>query len=308
MFISSPFLSIENQKDYTVASVLDIDTLSVFFSNPAKYILENRLEVFFKQNPSPADETENFQLDGLEAYGVGSDLVRNCLSGKDYAELFPFYRATGQLPHGSAGKVTYSELSVDARFFADTVDRRQKGRLPKRLDIDLNISDIKLSGTLDGIYDDLRVAFIYAKHKAKYVLQSWVYHLVFCALSGRESVFLCKDAVIKFNYVENSLDILKELIVIYKKGTTTPLCFFPESSFEYASKRLKQGKTEQSALDAAQTRWAGNDYIKGESENPYYKRCFGGLTLRDPPLADEFKILAEQIFAPVFLHCNKNIQ
>ncbi len=177
--------------------------------------------------------------------------------------------------------------------------------LPDQLHIDLSVSDIKLSGILDGIYDDLRIDFRYAKHNAKHVLRSWVYHLAFCALTGSQSIFLCKDAVIRFDYVENSLNILKELIHVYKKGMTRPLCFFPESSFEYASKRLGQGKSEQSALDSAQTRWAGNDYIKGESENPYYKRCFGEFALHETPLAEEFKMLAEKIFGPVFFDCYK---
>ena len=307
VFISTHLPPMEKKEDITGSALLNIDMLSVFFSNPAKYILENRLEIFFKERSMSAEDIENFQIDSLDTYFIGSHLIENRLSGNDNAEFFSVYKAMGQLPHGSAGNVAYHKLNVDAGFFADTINRCRNDRTPGELQIDSDVLSIRLSGILDGIYDDMRIDFNYAKKKPKYVLNSWIKHLVFCALTGGKSFLVCKDSVLEFGYVENSIAVLKDLINIYKQGMEMPLCFFPESSFEYAHRRLVQNKSDQSALVFAQKRWIGNDYIKGESENPYYRLCFGQSSWHETPLSKEFKILAEKIFAPVFLHCKEQI-
>lgn len=307
-FITTGFPSVrQKEADIDSETLLDIEQLSVFFKNPAKYILENRLGIFFREKTLSTDDTENFQINSLENYLMGSDMVKDRIFGNEEGDLFTVYKAMGKLPHGSAGSVSYRKMKVDASFFADTVKRFCDGRKEKKLDINLDVHGITLSGSMNGIYGDERIDFSYAKKKAKDILKAWIYHVLFCALRGKKSFFIFKDKVLEFGRVENSVAVLEDLINLYEQGMRMPLCFFPESSFEYAFNLLVKNRSEQNSLRLAQKRWEGNVYINGESEDPYYRRCFGELSLLEEPLVKEFKIISEKIFSPVFSHCKEHI-
>ncbi len=48
--------------------------------------------------------------------------------------------------------------------------------------------------------------------------------------------------------LDNSMDILKDLLAIYIKGQNELIRFFPESSYEYASSMLKYGSSEKALI------------------------------------------------------------
>jgi len=106
---------------------------------------------------------------------------------------------------------------------------------------------------------------------------------------------LCKDAAWEFAPVSNPAHILNSLLKLFWEGISEPLHFFPESSFEYARRVLLRHQTKPEALNAAKNKWTGNDFARGESEDPYSERCFG----KTDPLDDEFEKVSEQVFAPL---------
>ncbi|MBW1727814.1 MAG: hypothetical protein JRJ62_09575 [Deltaproteobacteria bacterium] len=67
--------------------------------------------------------------------------------------------------------------------------------------------------------------------------------------------------------------MLKDLLNLFWKGMSEPLHFFPESSFEYARKLLLKNQTLSSALNSAKNKWTGNDFARGESQDPYFERA-----------------------------------
>ena len=56
--------------------------------------------------------------------------------------------------------------------------------------------------------------------------------------------------------------------------------------------------SHEEALRKAYGIWAGNERIKGECEDAYYKVCFGDTD----PLDAEFGRIAEEIFFPLAAH------
>ena len=94
------------------------------------------------------------------------------------------------------------------------------------------------------------------------------------------------------------MEILNTLLERFWKGMAEPLHFFPESSFEYARRLLLKHHSKSDALNAAKNKWTGNDFVRGESQDPYLERCFG----TSDPLDDEFEKISEQVFAPLLDH------
>ena len=95
--------------------------------------------------------------------------------------------------------------------------------------------------------------------------------------------------------MENSEEILENLLEKYWAGLKMPLHFFPRSSWEYAYLFLEKDTPPERALQRAHTIWRGNDYLQGECEDAYYRLCFRNTD----PLDAEFQESAEEIFGPL---------
>ncbi len=285
---------------------LDIDTLCAFIGNPAKFFLEKRLGIYLTETDAVAEEKENFSLSGLDKYILGQDLVSSRLSGTTLKDCLKVQRAGGRLPHGNVGELVYNEMSVDAEIFVRKIKDRTKNEPLKALKVDLEISGFHLTGRISGIYEDALIRSSYTSLKPKYILNTWIYHLVLCTLvEGKypgSSLLLCKDSVNEFERVSNSTDIIEYLLSLYWQGMSAPLPFFPESSFEYAKRVLIKNQAESVALQAAQQKWLGNDFARGESEDPYYDLCFKTID----PLDEVFQNISKEIFTALLDHFTSN--
>jgi len=114
-----------------------------------------------------------------------------------------------------------------------------------------------------------------------------------------KSFLILKNAAWEFMPVLKYRNILKSLIQLYWDGMSEPLHFFPESSFEYARKIILKNQSKQAALNSGKNKWTGSDFARGESEDPYFERCFGKID----PLDQEFQQISVDVFAPLFAHC-----
>jgi exodeoxyribonuclease V gamma subunit len=284
---------------------LDIKDFSAFFSNPAKFLLEKRLGVYLPETADVLDERENFSLGHLEKYVIDQEMVLHRLSGSDLKDFFPVKKASGQLPHGNVGEVVYNEMSLDAEGFVRKIEGHLTGNRLEDQTVDIKLGEFTICGRLTDIYEPGLIQILYVKSKPKYLIKTWINHVILCVLiEGKapvKSFLLCKDAAWEFAPVSNAKDILNDLLELFRKGMSEPLHFFPESSFEYARRLLLKHHSKSEALNAAKNKWTGNDFVRGESEDPYFERCFDKID----PLDDEFEKISEQVFAPLLDHCRE---
>ena len=286
---------------------LDIKEFSTFFSNPAKFLLEKRLGIYLPETADVLDERENFSLGHLEKHVLDQEMVVHRLSGSNLKDFFPVKKASGQLPHGNVGELVYNEMSLDAEDFVRKIEDHIAGKCLDDQNVDINVAGFTLCGRLTDIYEPGLIQIRYVKSKPKYILNTWVNHVIFCVVvEGKpplKSFLLCKDAAWEFAPVSNSTDILNDLLELFWKGMSEPLHFFPESSFEYARRLLLKHHRKPEALNAAKNKWTGSDFARGESQDPYFERCFG----RTDPFDDEFEKISEKVFAPLLDHCREMV-
>jgi exodeoxyribonuclease V gamma subunit len=279
--------------------------LCTFFLNPAKYLLQRRLGVFIDKKLLIPEERENFNLDNLQKHSIGQDLLKHRLSGSINKNDLSIQMAKGVLPHGNVGRNVFEDLSNEADIFIRRLDNFTNVESVDDIDVDLEINGFHLSGKLTGMHRPGLIRIRYAKKKAKDLLSTWVLHLVLCALKHRQcapkTILVCKDGTWEFQPLDNGTHILHDLLQIYWQGLGEPLLLFPEASYAYAHQRLTKNKSQQSALSAARWRWLGNEFQKGESEDPYFKRCFKHTN----PLGSEFEKMAVEIFSHLLEHCRE---
>ena len=283
---------------------VDINRLTRFFRNPTEYLLRERLGIELQAENGLLDETEPFEVRGLERYKLSQTLVDNGLAGVDLQEYQTVAKAGGQLPHGSIGDYVYSKLTTEVQPF---VERLQPSlRQPRRepVAVNLTLGDMRLTGHLGRLWRDNLIHYRCARLKAKDFVTVWIHHLILNSLAGqlpRHSLLIGLEGGWEFEPVKDSLSILQTLLTdYYWPGLVLPLPFFPESSQAFVE-NLKTGKSEEEALSRAQKTWQGSDFGRGEVADEYYQLCFGNDS-GGPLLNETFKSLAKPFFEPLLAH------
>jgi exodeoxyribonuclease V gamma subunit len=104
---------------------------------------------------------------------------------------------------------------------------------------------------------------------------------------------------VRFAPVTDAAAHLEALLECYRTGLVRPLPFFPDSSFEFARRKLQPSLREKSdPLSAARTRWFGGEFQKprAEKEDPWLNLCFGDCA---DPLDPQWQEIALRIYGPL---------
>lgn len=287
---------------------VDLHGMCAFFSNPTKFLLNRRLGIYLEESSSLAEEKEPFEVRTLEQYLLEESMLRRRLQGRSLKEDFVFAVASGRLPHGPVGQCIYEGLSPGVEHFAEDLSPLLGENALETLDFQIDVGGFSLTGSLDHVFKEKMIRFRYARLKGKDILVNWIYHLVLNAVRAEgyprhtliaglsaKSNKERNRAFYEYAPVDEGEEILEGLLKRYWEGLKEPLHFFPESSREYAERRLAKDKPAEVALEQARKAWEGTEWNRGEILDPYYQLCFG----EEDPIDTAFEEIAVEVFEPL---------
>jgi len=286
---------------------LDINRLTRFFRQPIAFLLKERLGIVLQAGAELLDESEPFEVQGLDRYQLNQTLVDKSLQGGDLEAYKTVVRATGQLPYGQIGDYVYSQLTEQVQPFVEQIQQvTMKQKKMETVPIDLTVGDMRITGRLGRLWRDHLVHYRCSKLKAKDFIQLWIHHLILNSLPDKHlphhSVLIGNNEAWTFEPVTDSQAILHSLLRdFYWQGVSQPLYFFPESGLTFVE-HLRQGKEENEAFLKALNTWQGSDFGRGEAEDEYYQLCFRSLESKTPLEEEAFKGLSKQFFEPLLGH------
>jgi exodeoxyribonuclease V gamma subunit len=312
------------------APTVTLEELCRFFAGPMKAILLNRLDVRMASDKDGIPDREPMELDKLEEYKIGTDLLRRALAGDDLPEAYTYLRAKGVLPLGAMGRAGFDKMLPRVDALASAIREITTEEKLVALELDVLCNGTRLTGFLRGLYPEARLEYRFASVKAKDELDLWIRHLALqCAAKDgypRVSVHigLAKDevSIVRFPAIdaEKARSALAVLVGLHHLGQTVPLCFFTETSYAYAKAR-HAGKDDDTAASAARSTFTGGGFAgkgaRSESEDPSVAQILGGrdpvepgFRLLDPGSAgaseeQSFADLAQAIFGPLLAHREK---
>ncbi len=282
-----------------------VSDLCRFFAHPARFLLNRRLGIYLEEEDLSIEDTECFDLDGLEKHSMAQDLVESAMNGCGTGELFPAMKASGRLPLGTPGECAFKEMSKGVESFSRCMEPYLRSGRLEPLDVDIRLGEFSLTGRLHSIYPERMIRYRYATAKAKDYLGMWIMHLVLniCAAPGypSESMVVGLDGngqwhAMRYDPVPGAVEVLGSILELYKEGLTRPLPFFPELSLKYAKLVTADGKQSEDAIAKVRTGWFGSDFSRGESEDAYLRLCFKST---NPLLDPDFARIAEDVFSPL---------
>lgn len=290
---------------------LSVDDLVRFYGHPARYLLQNRLGINFREQEVLSDDREPFDMSGLLSYKLGNELLHRTLEHKPISEFEPIARAKGMLPEGWPGHQAFWDKADEVDEFSSAL--RQMLELPKldRQEVSLEIGDFHLTGLLDNLHTEYQLFFRYGSMRPKDLIKLWIYHLVLLSTDHVDyhpkSLLVTKDdnrpAYAMFSTVENPKDYLRDLLDLYWEGLHQKLPLFSSSSFTFAHQVLVEENDEQKALYETDKEWTRSwnpEY--GERSDPYNRLLnkYG-----EPIDSQRFKDLSLKVWSPVFEALNK---
>ncbi len=293
--------------DDTEWRTLTIEQFVRFWLRPVAAFLENRLGIVPAPVSGIVDDTEPFALDSLDTYLLEQQLLDKKLSGQNIREQYHKARATGILPHGAPGlSIFFTVCERIEQFTAPLTRLLSHPSEEPRVAVDISLAGFTLTGHIGLITKDSLVQYRAARIKPEDRLRAWINHLILnlthndtlpdtTLLAGRDERNRFK--AYRFSPVKEAETILTTMLNCYTKGLTSPLPFFPASSYAYAY-AVYSGKPEEYALRKAEEAWHGNEYAPGESRDDRYAFFPGDLD----PFTDKFRECAMTIFSPIFSH------
>ena len=272
------------------------------FKHPARYLLEQRLGLRLAAAEEALAGDEPFAVEWTSQHGLRQLALQAIECGWSEAEERQVAAASGWLPVGELGQAYWGQLRGPIRAFAPTLFDERPQDVPQPLLVDIQLAGVRIHGWLDGVSAsglfDYRLRDLGAWELAPF----WLRHLLLNAAAGagpaeaRASRLLSPRSEWRLGPLNNPLELLEPWLLAYRQALCEPLPLLAKASHGFARKWRAPGRKEpvEAARGEARVMWQGNDFMTGESQDPW-----NALAFRDrDPLDARFEALAEQLYGP----------
>jgi exodeoxyribonuclease V gamma subunit len=254
-----------------------------------------RLGVSLHEQDSAVADREPFVLDALERWGIGDRWLNGRLSGESTEELSGWLLRSGKLPAGALGRRALDDLNRQA----DEVLRHTRAAditsVGERLSIDLEFSDVRIVGDIDGWSAQTIRRATFSKISPKRAPRLWL-DTVLATVARQQK---CGNPAVLVGRSDNSggghnitihpptlaaaRSTLQEFITLFRAARETPLPLFPEA-MAVVIKELRRepncldgGELESQVIRRARQAYEGTQQQPGSSQQPAVQSAFAGL-------------------------------
>lgn len=256
---------------------LELAELLRFYRQPARYFLNRRLKVWFELEEATIEDSEPFELDGLQHYQLKALLLDAHLTEGESEARRHRLQLSGLLPQGWFGSLLLEEIDGEmgklaARLRPWTGDKQA-------VEIDIALAQ----GQLQGWIDTQKGRALVVKpgsFNGKDLLLAWIQHLCLSLSSvpGDTLLFDAKQSLrLPRLAADEARPRLAALVALWTQGMKRPLPFFPSTAWEWLKGIEKDPAKPEEADKAALARFNGGYMVTGEGQDVYVARCFPEL-------------------------------
>ncbi len=273
-----------------------LDQLALFFRQPCRYLLKQRLGIALPRVEEELQDDEPFVVNALERAALGERLLPAYQAGRDAEFIRSLARAGTEYPSGRLGDAALErELALlagySANLFADATGPRMppaSATLSFVLDEEPwqlrgGFGDLRATGLVRARYDDVR---------PRDYLAGWIEHLFLNAMQpagvAPHTVWHSRDGRYRLRPCPDALAQLQALLALYRAGLRAPLHFFPKAAWNLVVRN---------SAAKARAAWHGSSERPfGEKRDAAYRLALRGVA---DPLDGEFEASANAVFRPL---------
>ncbi|WP_421179611.1 exodeoxyribonuclease V subunit gamma [Aeromonas enteropelogenes] len=286
---------------------LELAELLRFYRQPAKYFLNRRLKVWFELDEAEIEDSEPFELDGLQHYQLKALLLDAHLAQGESPERSDSVstrrqrlQLSGLLPQGWFGSLLLDDLGAEMGKLAARLRPWVAANEADKQAVEIDIS--LTQGQLQGWIDTQKGRLLVVKpgsFNGKDLLLGWIQHLCLslsCA-PGDTLLFDAKQSLrLPKLPADEARPRLAALVALWTQGMKRPLPFFPSTAWEWIKGIEKDPEKPEAADKAALARFNGGYMVTGEGQDVYVARCFPEL---DDEVLAQLQALAREHLTPL---------
>jgi exodeoxyribonuclease V gamma subunit len=268
---------------------MPLNSFLKFFEHPIKWYFNSVLEIYYNEQDDNLPETELFELNGLQQWVVKEDLLR-----ENELEIYLNREIKqGKLPLKNMGRITVEDQWVKISELKVQYELLTKGKDEQNIIIDLPIDNVRITGTINNVYDRQYVAYTVSKNALKYKVGAYLKILILCAENKIESALFIdlNGNVTNLPCLtdKEAIDKLNNLMYYLKTGRLEPLKFTLEAA-EVAS---NPKKTVEDVLKKMIDQANGNTF-SNLPPDPYLQRLYeeGSFDSFDDKNFEVIKVIA----------------
>ncbi|WP_421190169.1 exodeoxyribonuclease V subunit gamma [Aeromonas sanarellii] len=279
---------------------LELAELLRFYRQPARYFLNRRLKVWFELEEAAIEDSEPFELDGLQHYQLKALLLDAHLTEGDSEIRRERLQLTGLLPQGWFGSLLLEDLDGEMGKLAARLRPWVAANEADKQAVEIDIA--LAQGQLQGWIDTQKGRALVVKpgsFNGKDLLLAWIQHLCLslsCA-PGDTLLFDAKQSLrLPRLAADEARPRLAALVALWTLGMKRPLPFFPSTAWEWLKAILQDPDKPDAADKAALARFNGGYMVTGEGQDLYVARCFPEL---DDEVLAQLQGLAREHLTPL---------
>jgi exodeoxyribonuclease V gamma subunit len=273
-----------------------LETVAQFFANPARMLLRDRLGIFLERRDGQLPNREPVSLNFIARRTLAEAALHACLVGEPREVFAARWHASGKLPAGTPGDLLLAAVWQQVSGLVPRLMTLLPNVNSEPVIVDVMVDSIRLQTSLDNVTSEGLIGHSVGKPSPHDLLKFWLSHLALNmsgGVAGGSSRILTPNKTVTFRPVNNALEILADLVSLYREGMTQALAFFPRSAWAYVA---TTGDPETASARA----WQGSEYKVGEGDNMYYALAFRDIW--DDVLVGEFPKLAARVYGPLRDH------
>lgn len=257
-----------------------LEQLIQFYQNPARFYLNQQLDISLYQYAEEVEDNEPFDLDGLTQFKIKQHVLQDHLYGLNTSQS----AAEGELAFGEIGQQHWQglELQLQPMLSAYQPYKAYQQSLPLEINIQVADNFPRLLGWQYKVFEQYHVLLVPSKLKAKHLLQLMLEQACLSAMGyQKHSRLICQDQMVSLLPMpaDDAKQYLQNLMQIFLNSTHKPLALLPETAWLLKAPLAKGARTTQQ--DKAQAVFEGSTGpygMSGECEELHVRRCFGDLT------------------------------
>jgi exodeoxyribonuclease V gamma subunit len=322
---TEPFCRLDPNRVMSPPSAISLRELEEGLVRPLRLFARQKLGLSLGRDVSILGDREPFDLDALERWQLGTDLLSQQLEPGERPDpdvlapdAYESERARGRLPIGTPGRLAFRALHDQVAQIVAAFDAEAGGGRMPAVDVGLQFLGTRITGRLEQLWPSAQLRVQYSSTGGRHELQLFVRHIVMHCLREQapelglpeRSVLIGRsnrDAEqITFVPPEQPREVLREMLAVFAAVLAGPIPLFEHSSRAYAELR-KQGKSEAQAVEAARHKFSRQfDTGVCDATDAYVNQFYPDFdSVLEVPSPYSFRELAERVYFPL-LACRRD--
>jgi exodeoxyribonuclease V gamma subunit len=274
--------STSKEKEEWKVSTVSLNDFAAFFKHPVKQYFNKALEVYYFNEGEQIADTELFELDHLQKWGLKDDLLHRVTDKENYRDRG---KKSGRLPLANIGDLVYESLLQEIAPFEEAYQQLKNNESIRHCDVEYEAGNFLIKGDLP-VYGNRFIVCSTSSKALRYATEAWIKYLVALAaetVPGLAFHFMFKKDNLPYLFsvesgaiaANEARELLQTFQEYFKTGQQAIFPFHPHLGYSFYktfrnspprrsldAKKLMEDYEKSKNSEEKQSDFSGDEYLR----------------------------------------------